>query len=96
MSATDNHSLVWRKSSACTSGECVEVAHYGSGVMVRNPMTPSVVLCFPVASWRYFTVGIAACEGVGDRPGEIAGDTRYADMINGVESITVGSGVSQC
>jgi hypothetical protein len=49
--------------------------------MVRNPMTPSVVLCFPVASWRYFTVGIATCEGVGDRLGEIARDVRYADMI---------------
>lgn len=93
MSAADNRSLAWRKSSACTGGECLEITRCASGVMVRNSRTPSVVLCFPAASWRYFTVSIAVCEGAGDQPGA-AQDVRHADMISDAEMTTVSSGVS--
>ena len=68
--ATDEHSLAWRKSSACADGECLEVARYESSVMVRNSARPSAVLCFTLASWRYFTVGIARCTGGRDQLGD--------------------------
>jgi hypothetical protein len=72
MSATDARSLAWRKSSACADGECLEVARCENDVMVRNSARPSAVLCFTLASWRYFTVGTARRTGGRDRLGDWA------------------------
>ncbi|MGH3251982.1 MAG: DUF397 domain-containing protein [Trebonia sp.] len=67
--ATDERSLAWRKSGTCTDGECLEVACYEDSVMVRDSARPSAALCFTLASWRYFTVGIASWTGDRDRLG---------------------------
>lgn len=44
--------LVWRKSSRCDSGHCVEVAWRPDGVGVRDSTLVDVHLAFDCASWQ--------------------------------------------
>lgn len=41
MDKVDGSGLVWRKSSLCVSGECIEVAIVGPRVLVRDSAAPS-------------------------------------------------------
>ena len=42
----------WRKSSRCDAGSCVEVAHHGGAVGVRDNTQPDIHLHFDGDSWR--------------------------------------------
>jgi Domain of unknown function (DUF397) len=47
--------IVWRKSTASDSGQCVEVAFIDESVLVRNSKTPSgPILCFSRHEWAAF------------------------------------------
>jgi hypothetical protein len=53
------HETLWRKSSKCASGTCVEVAHVVDGVLLRdgkNPDTPP--LSFTADEWAAFVAGV--------------------------------------
>lgn len=52
MSQQETAVLNWRKSSRCDAGSCVEVAHSGGVVGVRNSTKPDVHLHFDGESWR--------------------------------------------
>ena len=55
---TDLSSLVWRKSSLCTNGTCVEVALLGSRILIRDSKTESgPILAFQEAEWTAFLEG---------------------------------------
>lgn len=50
---------VWRKSSRSSSGACVEVAHDGGAVHVRDSKDPAgPALTFDGQRWRQFLDGI--------------------------------------
>lgn len=50
--------VVWRKSLASATGDCVEVATLGSTVLVRNSREPAASqLVFSESEWRAFIVG---------------------------------------
>jgi hypothetical protein len=51
--------LRWRKRTACTSGECVEVAYLGDRVIVRNSGTPWVCLYSYRPAWQAFIAAVA-------------------------------------
>jgi hypothetical protein len=55
-----NAQAVWRKSRACATSECVEVATLADGVAVRGSRSPDVVLTFTKAEWRAFLLGAKA------------------------------------
>jgi Domain of unknown function (DUF397) len=55
-----NAQAVWRKSRACATSECVEVATLADGVGVRGSRSPDVVLTFTKAEWRAFLLGAKA------------------------------------
>ena len=57
MSATELH---WRKSTACTSGECVEVAYLGDRVIVRNSGMPWIFLYSCRPAWQAFIAAVGA------------------------------------
>lgn len=67
MSATYHHYPSWHRSSACMNGDCLEVAFWGGGVMVRNSTTPSLVLCFPPSAWKNFVAAVVRSKGTGGR-----------------------------
>jgi len=46
--------LCWRKSTACVTGECVEVAHLGGLVLVRSSCRPEVTVPVSGSQWRAF------------------------------------------
>jgi len=53
----------WKKSSASTDGECVEVRRTISGIQVRDSKDPTgAVLNFTDAEWRAFLDGVALGE----------------------------------
>jgi Domain of unknown function (DUF397) len=55
---TELFSAVWRKSSYCTQGNCVEVAFLGSQVAVRDSKDKhGPVLLFTQAEWNAFLSG---------------------------------------
>lgn len=55
--------LVWRRSSRCESGLCVEVARVGGGAAVRDAKDPAgPVLSFDAVSWKALLDGIRAGE----------------------------------
>jgi hypothetical protein len=54
---------VWRISSACVSGECVEVRRNPDGtVSIRNSTDPDRILTVTGAEWEMFRAGVAAGE----------------------------------
>jgi hypothetical protein len=55
-----NAQAVWRRSRACATSECVEVAALAGEVAVRGSRTPDVVLTFTKAEWGAFLQGVKA------------------------------------
>lgn len=56
-------SATWRRSSFCSLGDCVEVAHVDDDVLVRDGKTPEQVpLRFTAAEWVAFIAGVKAGE----------------------------------
>ena len=52
-------SMAWIKSSRCESNACVEVAHAGGEILVRNSAgSASPVLRFTQAEWIAFIGGV--------------------------------------
>ncbi|GLW11982.1 hypothetical protein Misp01_71100 [Microtetraspora sp. NBRC 13810] len=55
----DPPELIWRKSSASTTGECVEVAFGPESAYVRDSNSPDeAVLEFSRSDWVAFVVGV--------------------------------------
>lgn len=52
--------LVWRKSSKCSGGQCVEVAFDGVCFLVRDSKGPGPVLMFNDLEWAHFVAGVKA------------------------------------
>ena len=53
--------LVWRRSPACASGACVEVAFDGDRVLIRDSKNPErEPLAFTAEEWHAFAAGVAA------------------------------------
>jgi uncharacterized protein DUF397 len=53
----------WRRSSACTTSNCVEVAFAADVVRVRSPgITEDAALAFTPAQWAAFLSGVRAGE----------------------------------
>jgi Domain of unknown function (DUF397) len=51
--------LIWRHSSFCNGGSCVEIAIQGDVVAVRAAGRPDDrILIFPAGSWQEFVAGI--------------------------------------
>ncbi|MEV6631371.1 DUF397 domain-containing protein [Actinoplanes sp. NPDC051470] len=48
---------IWRRSSRCQGGDCVEVAKLDHHVLVRNSADPEVVVTFTHAEWAAFLDG---------------------------------------
>lgn len=42
---------VWRKSSRCDGGNCVEVASFETGIAIRNNTVPDLSLIVDRVSW---------------------------------------------
>jgi hypothetical protein len=54
---------IWRRSRRCDSGACVEVAHLGGGLAMRDSKDPDGPrLAFTVGEWRAFLAGVRAGE----------------------------------
>jgi hypothetical protein len=59
VAAEDPDVPVWRHSSFCNGGSCVEIAVQGSVVSVRSSDNPDGrVLRFPVGCWQEFVAKI--------------------------------------
>jgi hypothetical protein len=55
--------IVWRRSSYCEAGTCVEVARLDSAaVAVRDSCDPNLRLVFGRAEWAAFVAGVRAGE----------------------------------
>lgn len=58
-----HNGLSWQKSSYCGSNACVEVAHDGPAVLMRDSKTPDgSALAFSESAWRTFIAGVQAGE----------------------------------
>jgi hypothetical protein len=65
----DRSALVWVKSSKCDAGNCVEVAHAGAEVLVRDSFVPGDgTLAFSRRDWATFVNSVV--EGELAHPGE--------------------------
>jgi hypothetical protein len=54
---------IWRRSRRCDSGACIEVAHVGGGLAMRDSKDPGGPrLTFTVGEWRAFLAGVRAGE----------------------------------
>jgi Domain of unknown function (DUF397) len=62
----DVHVAVWRRSSRCEGGACVEILSDESKVTMRNSTEPQLTMFVPVEAWRGFVAGVRA--GEFDRP----------------------------
>lgn len=61
--AEDRRPVVWRKSSASGSGNCVEVASSGQSILVRDTKNrDGGVLTFTSGEWQAFVTGVEAGE----------------------------------
>lgn len=49
--------MTWRRSSRCDTSACTEVAFVGDEVLVRNSITPDVVVTFSRKEWAVFIHG---------------------------------------
>jgi hypothetical protein len=52
--------LRWRRSTACVTGECVEVAYWEDLVLVRSSREPGIIVLFSRLRWQAFISSIAA------------------------------------
>ena len=66
--------ILWRKSTASNTGECVEVGFLTSSVVMRHSLDPSgAVLTFSMPEWIAFLTGVRAGEfDSADGPSAIA------------------------
>jgi len=56
-------SMVWKKSSASDSGNCVEVAMHGPWILLRDSKDPAGPrLRFNAAEWSAFLAGVRCDE----------------------------------
>jgi hypothetical protein len=54
---------VWKKSSRCANGGCIEVAHSDNALLVRDSTDPhSPILAFGGADWTAFLAAVRAGE----------------------------------
>jgi hypothetical protein len=51
---------VWRKSSYCAAGECLEVTHKGDAVLLRSNRAPRTVIRLSKEEWQAFSNGVTA------------------------------------
>ena len=59
MAEADRADIVWRKSAASTSGDCVEVGISGDSVLVRHSAEPDgPELSFSRSQWLAFLEGV--------------------------------------
>jgi hypothetical protein len=58
VSMATQHPLQWHKSTACVTGECVEVACRADMVLVRNSCNPEIVVSVPGSQWKKFIASI--------------------------------------
>ena len=68
--------LRWHRSSACATGECVEVAYWEGLALVRCSRTPEIVVPFPRPQWQAFIASVAA-SSTGDRSLAVTVTTRW-------------------
>jgi Domain of unknown function (DUF397) len=54
VSSTDKQDLSWRRSSACASGDCVEVAYRENRVYIRNSRAAGIILEVNRPQWVEF------------------------------------------
>jgi hypothetical protein len=58
LTESERPGLVWQKSTASTSGDCLEVAFAEDAVLVRNSRQSSgPVLSFTISEWNAFLTG---------------------------------------
>lgn len=56
---TDSVNTVWRRSSRCSGGNCVEIGFLGSRVAVRDSKEErGAVLLFSFSEWHAFLRGV--------------------------------------
>lgn len=53
---------LWIRSSYCNLGNCVEVAHHGGRVEIRDSRRPDQSAWFTAADWAAFVAGVRAGE----------------------------------
>jgi hypothetical protein len=51
--------LRWCRSTACVTGECVEVAYWEDLVLVRSSREPEIIVPFSQLRWQAFITSIA-------------------------------------
>lgn len=73
MSMVNQRPLRWRKSTACASGECVEVAYWEDLVLVRSSRKPGTVVPFSTAQWKTFVTRVTT-PVIGDAGWRVASD----------------------
>lgn len=67
MADSEQAGIVWQKSTASESGNCVEVAFLGESVLMRHSQEHSGrVLTFSLAEWAAFVTGVR--QGEFDHP----------------------------
>ena len=68
MAKFDPDHIEWRRSTASTTSNCVEVAFVGQSVLVRHSRRPSdAVITFSRAEWKAFLAGVRSGEFDHDR-----------------------------
>lgn len=69
MTSSDPDDRAWRRSSASSQGECVEVAFSEQLVLVRQSRNPTgAMLSFTLAEWAAFLAGVRNGEFDTGRP----------------------------
>lgn len=59
MTIPERSRILWRKSTASGSSDCVEVAFVGMAVLMRHSQHPSgAMLSFSKSEWDAFLVGV--------------------------------------
>lgn len=59
MADSEQAGIVWQKSTASETGNCVEVAFFGESVLMRHSQERSGrVLTFSLAEWAAFVTGV--------------------------------------
>jgi hypothetical protein len=60
--ATSQQKTMWRTSSFCQQGECLEVAVESGEIALRSNRAPDLVIRLTAAEWQAFTAGVKARE----------------------------------
>jgi hypothetical protein len=78
VSMVNQRPLRWRKSTACASDECVEVAYWEDRVLVRSSREPKIVVRFSGPQWKVFLASVAGSV-VHDSSRRVASDADDTD-----------------